>query len=52
MTPDLDIYHATNELIKQHSEDERIHAAMRGEEMLGPGDLDGQASVEAHFRGY
>ncbi len=41
---DLDIHHTANELIKQHGEDAPIHAAMRADEILEAGDLDGQAT--------
>ena len=44
MTSDLDIYRAAKELIKQHGEDAPIHAAMRADELLKAGDLDGQAT--------
>ncbi len=44
MTSDLDIYRTANELIKQHGEDAPIHAAMRADEMLEAGDLDGQST--------
>ena len=43
MTDDLDIYRTANELIKQHGDDAPIHAAMRADELLDAGDLDGQA---------
>ena len=43
MTSDIDIYASANELIKQHGEDAPIHAAMRADELLDQGDLDGQA---------
>ena len=43
MTSDLDIYRAANELIKQHGDDAPIHAAMRSDELLEAGDLDGLA---------
>jgi len=43
MTPGLDIYRAANELIKQHGADAPIHAAMRADELLEAGDMDGQA---------
>jgi hypothetical protein len=39
----IDIYRTANELIKQHCEDAPIHAAMRADELLDAGDLDGQA---------
>ncbi len=41
---DLDIYRTANELIKQHGEDAPIHAAMRADELLEAGDLEGQAA--------
>lgn len=43
MTSDLDIYRAAKELIKQHGEDALIHAAMRADELLDAGDMDGLA---------
>ncbi len=43
MTSDLDIYHAANELIKQHGEAADIEAAMRADERLAAGDMEGEA---------
>ena len=43
MVDDLDIYRTANELIKQHGDEAPIHAAMRADELLEAGDLDGQA---------
>ena len=43
MVDGLDIYLTPNELIKQHGEDAPIHAAIRADELLDAGDLDGQA---------
>jgi hypothetical protein len=43
MIPDLDIYRSANLLVKQHSEDAAIEAAMRADAMLDKGDLDGYA---------
>ena len=43
MTSDLDIYRTANELIKQHGEDAPIHAAMRADELLEVGDMEGKA---------
>ena len=43
MTSDLDIYRAANELINQHGEDAPIHAAMRTDELMEAGDMDGKA---------
>ena len=44
MTSGLDILRTASELIKQHGEDAPIHAAMRADEMLAAGDIDGQAT--------
>ncbi len=41
MTSDLDIYRSARVLVKRHSEDAPIHAAMRADAMLDKGDLDG-----------
>jgi len=43
MTSDLDIYRSANELIEQHGEDAPIHAAMRADERLAAGDMEGEA---------
>ncbi len=43
MTSDLDIYRSARVLVKRHSEDAPIHAAMRADAMLDKGDLDGYA---------
>ena len=43
MNSDINIYQTANELIKQHGEDAPIHAAMRADELLDAGDMDGQA---------
>ncbi len=43
MTSDLDIYRSANELIKQHGDDAPIHAAMRADELMETGDMDGRA---------
>ncbi len=43
MTSDLDIYRSANELIKQHGEAADIEAAMRADERLAAGDLEGEA---------
>ncbi len=39
----LDIYRFANELIKQHGEDAPIHAAMRADELMETGDMEGEA---------
>lgn len=38
---DIDIWRSANELIKQHGADVGIHAAMKADELLAKGDLDG-----------
>ncbi len=43
MTSDLDIYRSANELIEQHGEDAPIEAAMRTDELMETGDMDGRA---------
>ncbi len=43
MTSDLDIYRSANVLIKQHGDEAPIHAAMRADELLEAGDMDGKA---------
>ena len=44
MTSDLDVYRSANELIKQHGEDAPIHAAMRADELMEAGDMEGVAA--------
>ncbi len=43
MTSDLDIYRSTHELIKQYGDAADIEAAMRADECLATGDMDGEA---------
>ncbi len=43
MTSGLDIYRSANELIKQHGEAADIEAAMRADERLAAGDMEGEA---------
>ncbi len=43
MTSNLDIYRAANELIKQHGDAADIEAAMRADERLAAGDMEGEA---------
>ena len=43
MVSDLDIYRSANLLVDQHGDEAPIHAAMRADEMLDNGDLDGAA---------
>ncbi len=42
MTSDLDIYRSAHELIEQHGEDAPIHAAMRADELMEAGDMEGR----------
>ena len=43
MTSDLDIYRSANELIKQHGDAADIEAAMRADEFMDAGDMEGEA---------
>ena len=43
MIHDLDIWQSANVLVKRHGQDAPIHAAMRADELLEVGDLDGLA---------
>ena len=40
---DLDIYRSANELIEQHGDAADIEAAMRADERLAAGDMEGEA---------
>ncbi len=44
MTSDIDIYRAANVLIQKHGEDAPIHAAMRADEMLEAGGMEGKTA--------
>ena len=43
MTSDLDIYRSAHLLIKRHGDDAAIEAAMRADERLAAGDMEGEA---------
>ncbi len=43
MVSDLDIYRSANELIKQHGDAADIEAAMRADELMDAGDMEGEA---------
>ncbi len=43
MTSDIDIYRSAHELIEQHGEDAPILAAMRADELMEAGDMEGEA---------
>ena len=44
MTGDKDIFRSAKLLIDRHGDDAPIHAAMRADELLEAGDLDGLAT--------
>ncbi len=43
MTSDIDIYRSANELIKQFGDAADIEAAMRADELMEAGDMEGEA---------
>ena len=43
MTSDIDTYRSANELIKQYGEAADIEAAMRADELMDAGDMEGEA---------
>ena len=43
MTTEIDVYRSAHTLIQQHGEGAIIQAAMKADEMLDRGDLDGAA---------
>ncbi len=43
MIPDLDIYRSANVFVTHHGDDAPIQAAMRADNLLETGDLDGYA---------
>ncbi len=43
MINDIDTYRSANELIEQHGEAADIEAAMRADERLAAGDMEGEA---------
>ena len=42
MVSEISIYRTANEFIKQYGEDAAIFVAMRSDELLAQGDIDGQ----------
>ena len=44
MTDDLDIYRAAKLLIDEHRDEAAIHAAMRADELMDAGDMEGCAT--------
>ncbi len=47
MTSDLDTYRAAHLLIERHGDDAPIEAAMRADELMEAGDIDGRAVLAA-----
>jgi hypothetical protein len=43
VTDELDIWRSAKLLVDRHGEDAPIHAAMRADELMGAGDMDGRA---------
>ncbi len=43
MTSIFDIYRSANDLIKQHGDDAPIEAAMRADELMEAGNMEGRA---------
>ena len=41
MTSDIDIYRSANLLIERYGEDAPIHVAMRADELMETGDMEG-----------
>ncbi len=41
MTSEIDIYRTAGELIRQHGDKATIHAAMRADELMKAGGMDG-----------
>lgn len=44
MIPDVDIWRTAKLMIDKHGDDALIQAAMRADEMLAAGDMDGRAT--------
>ena len=47
MIPDIDIHRSAWLMIRRYGEDAAVQAAMRGDEVLGNGDLDGMLVWQA-----
>ena len=47
MINERDVWQAAKLMIDQHGDQAPVHSAMRADEMLGVGDLDGQAVWKA-----
>ena len=43
MTSDLDVYRSAQLLVERHGDEATIHAAMKTDDMLERGDMDGRA---------
>ena len=44
MTSDLDIYRTAAVVLKAHGEDAATHAAMRADELMDKGDMEGRTA--------
>ncbi len=50
MIPQREIWQTANMMVKRYGADAPIHAAMRADELLDEGDLDGAATWRAVLR--
>ena len=50
MIPDLEIFRSAQVLVKQHGQDAPLQAAMRADELLDKGDLEGCAVFKRVLR--
>ncbi len=50
MIPDIDIWRSAQVLVKRHAPDAPTHAAMRADELLEAGDLEGCAVFKRVLR--
>jgi hypothetical protein len=48
--PDWELWACAQHYIKRHLDDAPIHAAMRADELLAEGDLEGARNFQAIFR--
>ena len=50
MIPEREIWQAANLMIKRHGAEAAVHAAMRADELLAEGDIEGAATWRAVIR--
>ncbi len=50
MVDEIDIFRTANVLVKQHGEDAPIHAAMKADELLEAGDIEGFTTFKRVLR--